>query len=57
MSEIVRKHVVDKGIVMDFDLKKSIAEKIVDYHIKNKVSGITLCDKCHEKYHPSLNFV
>ena len=56
MSEIVRKHVVDKGIVMDFDLKKSIAEKIVDYHIKNKVSGITLCDKCHEKYHPSLNF-
>ena len=56
MSEIVRKHVVDGDIVMDFDLKKSIAEKIVDYHIKNKVSGITLCDKCHNKLHPSLNF-
>jgi hypothetical protein len=56
MSEIVRKHVVDKGIVMNFELKKSIAEKIVDYHIKNKVSGITLCDKCHNKLHPSLNF-
>ena len=56
MCEIVKKHVVDEGIEMDFELKKSIAEKIVDYHIKNKVSGITLCGKCHEKYHPSLNF-
>ncbi len=54
--EIVEKHMPDQVLITDFDLKKSIAEKIVDYHIKNKVSGITLCDKCHEKYHPSLNF-
>lgn len=57
MCEIVKKHVVDKGeTILDFELKKSIVEKIVDYHIQNKVSGITLCGKCHEKYHPSLNF-
>lgn len=56
MSEIVKKHVIDEGIEMEFELKKSISEKIVDYHITNKVSGITLCGKCHEKYHPSLNF-
>ena len=54
--EIVEKHMPDVDEITDFVLKKSIAEKIVDYHIKNKVSGITLCDKCHEKYHPSLNF-
>ena len=56
MSEIVKKHMPDIDEIKDFKLKKSIAEKVVDYHIQNKVSGITLCGKCHEKYHPSLNF-
>lgn len=56
MSDIVRKHVVDGGFVMNFDLKKCIAGKIVDYHIQQKVSGVTLCGNCHQKYHPSLNF-
>lgn len=55
MSEIVKKHVVDEE-AKDFELKKSIAEKIVDYHIMNKTSGITLCKECHNKLHPSLNF-
>jgi len=56
MCEIIKKHMPDMEYITDFELKKSIAEKIVDYHIKNKVSGITLCYKCHENYHPSLNF-
>lgn len=56
MCEIVQKHMPDEEDIVDFELKKSIAEKIVDYHIQNKVSGITLCDKCHNKIHPSLNF-
>lgn len=56
MCEIVKKHVIDNITEMDFKLKKTISDKIVDYHIQNKVSGITLCGKCHEKYHPSLNF-
>lgn len=55
--EIVEKHMPDQVLITDFELKKSIAEKVVDYHIKNKVSGITLCGDCHEKYHPSLNFM
>ena len=55
MSEIVKKHVVDDE-PKDFELKKLIAEKIVDYHINTKVSGITLCGKCHNELHPSLNF-
>jgi len=56
MCEIVKKHMPDINTITDFDLKKSIAAKIVDYHINNKVSGITLCGKCHENEHPSLNF-
>lgn len=55
MSEIVRKHVVDEE-PKEFEFKKLIADKIVDYHIQNKVSGITLCGECHGKIHPSLNF-
>jgi hypothetical protein len=56
MSEIVKKHIVDEE-PKEFELKKSIAEKVVNYHITNKVSGITLCNECHNKYHPSLNFL
>ena len=54
--KIVEKHMPDQVLITDFELKKSISDKIVDYHIKNEVSGITLCSECHEKYHPSLNF-
>lgn len=56
MCEIVKKHMPDGDEITDFELKKSIASKIVDYHINNHVSGVTLCGKCHENKHPSLNF-
>jgi hypothetical protein len=56
MCEIIKKHMPDMEYITDFELKKSISDKIVDYHIKNNVSGITLCSECHENYHPSLNF-
>ena len=42
MSEIISE-------LMDFD-------KIIDYHIYNKVSGIVLCKDRHKDEHPSLNF-
>lgn len=55
--DIVKKHMVDDcDMDNNFELKKSIVEKIIDYHVQNKVSGITLCGECHQKYHPSLNF-
>ena len=56
MCDIVKKHMPDLDPISDFELKKSIASKIVEYHIVNKVSGITLCYKCHNDLHPSLNF-
>jgi len=37
-------------------LKDLISDEIVKYHIKNNVSGIVLCQKCHGKIHPNLNF-
>ena len=56
MSSIVKKHVLTDIDNMDFDLKREIADKIVEYHINNEVSGVTLCVKCHGELHPSLNF-
>lgn len=57
-SEIIKKVMTldDFEKMAEFNKKKEIADKIIDYHIINKVSGITLCLKCHSLLHPSLNF-
>jgi hypothetical protein len=56
LCEIIKKHVGSGIDTSNFDLKRKIADAVVDYHIKNNVSGVTLCGKCHENKHPSLNF-
>lgn len=56
MCEIIKKHVGNGIDTNDYNLKRSISDAVVDYHINNKVSGVTLCGKCHEEKHPSLNF-
>jgi hypothetical protein len=56
MCEIIQKHLVDDMTPRTFAEKEMIADAVVDYHIKNHVSGITLCGKCHKEKHPSLNF-
>ena len=56
MSEIIAKHLVDDMKPKTFEEKEMIADAVVDYHISNHVSGITLCGECHNKIHPSLNF-
>lgn len=56
MCEIIARHIVDGINPKTFEEKEFIADAVVDYHIKNSVSGITLCDECHNKIHPSLNF-
>jgi hypothetical protein len=56
MCEIIQKHLVDDMNPKTFEEKEMIADAVVDYHINNKVSGITLCGRCHEEKHPSLNF-
>jgi len=57
-SDIIKKVMTidDYEKLEEFDRKKEVADKVVEYHIKNKVSGVTLCKECHNKLHPSLNF-
>lgn len=57
MSEIIQKHFVDGIKPKTFEEKETIADAVVDYHINNKVSGITLCGECHNQIHPSLNLM
>jgi hypothetical protein len=56
LCEIIKKYVGDEIDVSNFNTKRKIANEVINYHINNKVSGITLCSKCHESKHPSLNF-
>lgn len=57
LCEIIKKHVGNGIDTSNHELKRSIADAVVDYHVKNKVSGVTICRGCHGKIHPSLNFV
>lgn len=54
MSEILSKY-VDKDFEYDFDEKREIMNKVIDYHISNQIGGKTLCKECHCKLHPSYN--
>lgn len=56
MCEIIERHMVDGMEPKTFEEKEFIADAVVDYHIKNSVSGVTICRECHGKIHPSLNF-
>lgn len=58
-SEIIKKVMTldDFDHIEDFSRKREVANKVVEYHVKNQVSGVTLCAKCHNKLHPSLNFL
>jgi hypothetical protein len=58
MCEIVKSHLtgITEEMLNDFEMKRGVVNKIVNYHIMNKVSGITLCEDCHNKLHPNLNF-
>jgi len=49
--DIVKKFLPNRNIEeeLTWDEKKVIANKIIQYHYDNNVSGITLCNKCHVK--------
>ncbi len=57
-SDIIKKVMTidDFENIEYFDRKKEISERVVQYHIINKIHGITLCKDCHGELHPSLNF-
>ena len=57
-SEIIKKVMTldDYEKIDDFEVKKMITDKVINYHIEKNVSGVTLCKDCHNNFHPSLNF-
>lgn len=42
---------VSDATTMTFEQKDTLAEWVTEFHIKNNVSGITLCVDCHEIVH------
>jgi len=62
MSDIVREVVKNLNIKITdpknvpHETKTIIKEGVIQHHIDHNISGITLCQDCHKKEHPSLNF-
>jgi len=54
-SDILQRIIAQNGISncakLSFDEKDNLAQKVIDYHIQNAVSGITLCWNCHNSAH------
>jgi hypothetical protein len=57
-SEIIKKvmTISDYEKIDDFEVKKDVTARVIDYHVNNSVPGETLCKECHNNLHPSLNF-
>lgn len=57
-SQIIKKVMTSDDYVNidNHNVKQTVVDKVLDYHIKENVSGITLCKSCHNTIHPSLNF-
>jgi hypothetical protein len=52
LSEIYHKITKNVNVAnMSFEDKTKIKDSVVEYHLKNNVSGITLCKPCHKKIH------
>lgn len=56
MCDIMHKFIPEDKHELSYEEKKIIIHKIVEYHVDNKVSGITLCKYCHKEFHNSYNF-
>ena len=51
-AEILQKARIELGDVTDdFASHQSYARWVADYHVQNDVSGIVLCEQCHQKEH------
>lgn len=60
MATIIQLIIEDLGLLNsnfeDESVKSNIANKVAEYHVKNNVSAIVLCESCHMKEHTNLNF-
>lgn len=56
LCDIMRKFIPEDKHELSYEEKKEIIYKIVQYHVEEKVSGVTLCKLCHKELHKSYNF-
>lgn len=45
---------VEDATQLTFEQKQELSLWVIDYHLDNKVSGLTLCESCHEREHAVL---
>jgi hypothetical protein len=55
MCDIIKFFIPEDKHELTYEEKKSIICDVVEYHVDNKVSGISLCKKCHKELHDSYN--
>lgn len=56
MSDIVKLFVKKTDLERSWKEKKKVVDNVVQYHIDQQVSGVTLCRDCHKDRHNSHNF-
>lgn len=53
-AEILQKARIELGDVTDsFESHQAYARWVADYHVANNVSGVVLCEQCHDQEHSS----
>ena len=51
-ADILHKAIIELGVPgEDFAKRSEIAQWVADYHVKNNVSGVVLCEACHASRH------
>lgn len=51
-ASILRKAIAVLGAAGDdFEKKAAVANWVADYHVQNDVSGVVLCERCHQERH------
>jgi len=51
MAEIIQRFMSEHWPKMSWDEETEVVEDVIAYHLKESVSGITLCQECHEVLH------
>lgn len=51
LQKAMERFCVDDASQMTFEQKSELCLWVVDYHLDNNVSGLTLCEQCHQREH------
>ena len=51
MCEILHRFIPEDRHELNFEEEGAIIDLIIQYHVDNQVSGVTLCEECHKERH------